>query len=53
VELVEGLEVDHGPASIALSGELPAHMQHILTKLGLTNRTQVAGWYRSRPPRQD
>jgi DNA-binding NarL/FixJ family response regulator len=22
------------------------HVQHILTKLGLANRTQVAGWYR-------
>ena len=26
------------------------HVQHILTKLGLTNRTQVAAWYRRRPP---
>jgi DNA-binding CsgD family transcriptional regulator len=24
------------------------HVQHILTKLGLGNRTQVAGWYRER-----
>jgi DNA-binding NarL/FixJ family response regulator len=24
------------------------HVQHILTKLGLSNRTQVASWYRAR-----
>jgi DNA-binding NarL/FixJ family response regulator len=23
------------------------HVQHILTKLGLSNRTQIASWYRT------
>ena len=26
------------------------HVQHILTKLGLANRTQVASWYREHHP---
>ena len=28
------------------------HVQHILTKLGLANRTQIAAWYRDGPDRR-
>lgn len=47
--------VSRGLTNRAIAGELfisertaQNHVQHVLTKLGLTNRTQIAAWYNDR-----
>jgi hypothetical protein len=41
------------PSPASACGDRRNHVQHILTKLGLANRTQIGAWVATRPTSQD